>query len=109
MWTSALFGAKIILFFEIFGVSARTRGGEKRLEPVWTEGKGVSFSRFCPDVVYGRPLNSLFTQLRRELMAKFWIFKTTVRENLFGVVQIDSTDSERDVHFGRRELLKCKA
>jgi len=26
IWTSALFGVKIIGFFEIYGVSARTRG-----------------------------------------------------------------------------------
>jgi len=40
-------------FFEICGVSARTR----RVEPVWTFcGQGGQFSRFCADVLYGRPL-----------------------------------------------------
>jgi len=43
-------------FFEIYGVSARTRGlnqcgyfGDK-------EGGGVNFSRFCADVFYGQHL-----------------------------------------------------
>jgi len=44
MRTSALFGAKIIEFFEICGVSARTRRG---VEPVRTffeqGGKGINF------------------------------------------------------------------
>jgi len=34
MWTFALFGAKIIGFFEIYGVSARSRG--EGVEPVRT-------------------------------------------------------------------------
>jgi len=49
---SALFGAKIIGFFEIYGVSART-GGE-----------GVNFSRFCADVFYGRPLTDISTKMK---------------------------------------------
>jgi len=53
MWASAHFGAKIIGFFEIYGVSARTKG--KGVEPVWTfcaqRGRGVSVSRFCADVL----------------------------------------------------------
>jgi len=40
MRTSALFGAKSFGFYEIYGVSARTKG------------KGVNFSRFCADVFY---------------------------------------------------------
>jgi len=44
MRTSALFGAKNFGFFEIYGVSTRTRE------------EGVNFSRFCADVFYGRPL-----------------------------------------------------
>jgi len=42
MRTSALFGAKNFVLFEINGVSAWTRG--------------VNFLRFCADVLYGRPL-----------------------------------------------------
>jgi len=50
MWISALFGAKIFEFFEIYGVSTRTR----ELIQMWIicrqEGKrGVNFLRFCPD------------------------------------------------------------
>jgi len=45
MRTSALFGAKNFEFFEIYGVSARTRGEE-----------GVDFSRFCADAFHGRPV-----------------------------------------------------
>jgi len=41
MWTSALFGAKIIGFFEIHGMSARTRGEGQFFailcgRPLWT-------------------------------------------------------------------------
>jgi len=57
MRTSAPFGAKNIEFFEIYGVSARTKW---EVEPVLTffgqGGEGVNFSRFCADVFYGRPL-----------------------------------------------------
>jgi len=56
MRTYALFGSKNFGFFEITGVSARTRG--KGVEPVRTKGEGVNFSRFCADVFYGRPLTS---------------------------------------------------
>jgi len=49
LWTSELFVAKI--FFEIYGVSARTRG----VEPVRTfyeQGGGeVNFLRFCTDTL----------------------------------------------------------
>jgi len=44
MRTSALLDAKNCGFFEINGVSARTRG--------------VNFSRFCADVLYGRAPNA---------------------------------------------------
>jgi len=54
------FGAKNFGFFEIYGVSARTRG--RRVEPVRTffgqGGKGINFSRFCADVFYGLPLKT---------------------------------------------------
>jgi len=54
MRTSSLYDAKKFGFFKIFGVSARTR----RVEPVQTfyRREGVNFSRFCADVLYGRPL-----------------------------------------------------
>jgi len=45
MWTSALIGAKIIGFFGIYGVSARTRG----VVPMRTfceQGEGVNFYNF---------------------------------------------------------------
>jgi len=56
MWTSALFSTKNFGFFEIYGVSARTRG--RVVEPVrrfFGQG-GVNFSRFCADFFYGRPI-----------------------------------------------------
>jgi len=47
---------KNIGFFEIYSVSAVTDKGED-IEPVRTRGGGrVNFSRFCSDVLYGRPL-----------------------------------------------------
>jgi len=55
MQTSALFSTKNVGFFDIYGVSARTRG----VEPVRTfSGQGgvwVNFSQFCVDVIYGYP------------------------------------------------------
>jgi len=58
MRTSALFDAKHSVFFEIYGVSARTGG--KGVEPVRTfcgqGGRGINFSRFCANVFYGWPL-----------------------------------------------------
>jgi len=48
------------IFFEIYGVSAQTR----KVEPVRTfcgQGrKGLNFSRFCADVIYGRPLMLMY-------------------------------------------------
>jgi len=51
MWTSALVGAKNFGFFEIYGVSVRTRG-EKGLSPVRTFcGHGeINFTRFRAEV-----------------------------------------------------------
>jgi len=51
MWTYKLFGAKIIGFFEIYGVSARTRGvdpvrefcGQRRRESIFHDFKRTSF------------------------------------------------------------------
>jgi len=56
MQTSALFNAINLGFFEIYGVSARTR--EEGVEPVRIfGGQGeVNFSRFCADVFCGRLL-----------------------------------------------------
>jgi len=53
MRTFALYGAKNFGYFEIYGVSARTRGAE----PVRIFGGQVGqFMRFCTDVIYGQPL-----------------------------------------------------
>jgi len=57
---SALFGAKNTEFFEIYGVSAWTRGrGLNQCGHFSDKGEGVNFSRFCADVFYGRPLIEL--------------------------------------------------
>jgi len=51
MWTSALFSAKNIGFFKIYGVSARTRG----IEPVRTFcGQGRRGGQFFA-ILCGRP------------------------------------------------------
>jgi len=52
MRTSALFGAKTFFFFEIYGVSARTRGEISQCEHFSDNVEGVEFSRFCADVFY---------------------------------------------------------
>jgi len=61
MLTFALFGAKNFGFFEIYIVSARTRGeGDlSQCGHFAKKGGGVNFSRFCADVLYGRPLNNI--------------------------------------------------
>jgi len=57
MRTSTLFDAKNFGFFEIFGVSAWTRGrGCASADILWIRG---NFSRFCADVLYGWPLSIL--------------------------------------------------
>jgi len=45
MWTSSLFGAKNFRFFEIYGVSARSRG-EVGLSQCGQEGRGSVFRDF---------------------------------------------------------------
>jgi len=52
MWTSALFGAKIIGFIEIYGVSARTRGELSQCGHFSDKGEEVILLRFCTDVLY---------------------------------------------------------
>jgi len=54
MRTSALFGAKNIEFFKIYGVSARTRGAVP-VRTFFGQG-GINFLQFCADVLYGCPL-----------------------------------------------------
>jgi len=58
MRASALFGAKTFRFFEIYDVFTQTKG--RGIEPVQTfcgqGGEVVNFSRFCADILYGRPL-----------------------------------------------------
>jgi len=53
---SALYGAKNFGFLKINGVSARTRGIEQVRTFFGKGEKGVNFSRFCADVLYGWPL-----------------------------------------------------
>jgi len=62
MRTSALNAAKSCRFFEIYVVSAQTRGEElSQCEHFADREKGwVNFLRFCADILYGRPLISLF-------------------------------------------------
>jgi len=57
MRTSALFDAKNFRCFEIYGVSARTRGiGLSQCGHFFGQGGGFNFSQFCADVLYGQPL-----------------------------------------------------
>jgi len=63
MRASALFLAKNFIFFEICGVSARTREGMSQCGHFVDKGES-SFSRFCADVFYGRPLSSFQCDLR---------------------------------------------
>jgi len=58
MRTSALFDAKSIGFFKIYGVSARTRG--EGFEPVQTRGGGQFFAILC-----GRPLWTVPNNLQK--------------------------------------------
>jgi len=61
MRTSALFGAKNLRLFEIFSVSARTKG--QGVQPVRTfcgQGGRGKFLWFCAEVFYGRPLMFFF-------------------------------------------------
>jgi len=51
------FWCKNLEFFEIYGVSARTRGCWASADILRTRGRGVNFSRFCADVFYRRPLS----------------------------------------------------
>jgi len=56
------FGAKTFGFFEIYGVSSRTRGeGIKPVRTFCGQGEGVNFSRFCADIFYGRPQSLLLS------------------------------------------------
>jgi len=52
------FWSKNFKFFKIYGVSAgRGRdGGKVSADNFQTRGEGVSFSSFCADILYGRPL-----------------------------------------------------
>jgi len=56
MWTSALFGAKIIWFSKFMVYPHRQGKGLSQSDILRTRGKGVSFSRFCADIFFGRPL-----------------------------------------------------
>jgi len=68
MRKSALFSAYNFGFFEIYGVSARTR--RRGLNQCEHGGK-VSFLQFCADVVYGQPLNHLLAS-HYKFITIFW-------------------------------------
>jgi len=53
MQASALLGVKNFGFFDIYDVSAQTRGEEVLSQ--CGQGERVSFSRFCAGVFFGRP------------------------------------------------------
>jgi len=53
------FWCKNLGFFEIYGVSARTRGQVDKPVLTFRGQGGVNFLRFCVDVCYGRPLTSM--------------------------------------------------
>jgi len=66
MRTYALFGAKNFGFFEIYGVSARTRKeGLSQCGHFSNNGEGVNFSRFCTDFFNGLPLKENTTECRK--------------------------------------------
>jgi len=65
MRTSALFGAKN--FFEIYGVSARTK--VRGIEPVQTRGEGVNFCNFVRTCFIGGPL---LQSVKRERSNIIW-------------------------------------
>jgi len=86
MWTSALFNAKNIGFFEIYGMSARAR----EVEPVQTffgQGGGVNFSRFCADVLYGRPLTKINLVILIIIICNL-VFKNTLFPKTVHTVEI---------------------
>jgi len=60
MWMSALFGAKIIGFFEIYGVSARTRG-VKSVRTFFGKGeRGQFFAILCRRLLWTAPYQNHF-------------------------------------------------
>jgi len=72
MRITTLFGEKNFVFFEIYGVSARTRAEE--VGPVMSfcgQGEwGANFLRFCADVLYERPLTSINMNTQWEINIK---------------------------------------
>jgi len=58
MRTSELLDAKNCGFFEMYGVSVRTDKGVEPVRTFFGKRGGVNFSRFCVDVLYGRPLRA---------------------------------------------------
>jgi len=92
MRTSALFGAKNLGFFKIYGVSARGSG----VEPVRTKGEGkVNFSRFCADVFYGRPLRKS-------------ILRNSLKQVIFGKnCQLSCLLCKKITSISKFYLLKC--
>jgi len=73
MQTSALFGAKNIGFFEIYGESAQRKGvggGRASAYVLRKRVGGINFSRFSADVFYGRPLIKIRFEI--SLLMIFW-------------------------------------
>jgi len=58
MQTSILFDGKNIGFFEIYGVSTRTRGVEA-VRTFYGQGGGVKFFAILCGLLYGRPLSKI--------------------------------------------------
>jgi len=82
MQTSALSGAKKLGFFEIYGVSARTRGELVRTYCRQGEGGG-NFSQFCAGVFYGRNLFLLLKIARHVLSYNFFLICKLRKLDLF--------------------------
>jgi len=81
MRKSAIFGTKIIGFFEIYGVSARTRG-LSQCGHIADKGRGVSFSRFYADVFHGRSLSRSTLIFRRDRMILLRLFMLEIQRKM---------------------------
>jgi len=64
------FWCKNLKFFEIYGVSAQTRG----VKPVRTRGRRVNFLRYCGDFFYGRPLNNNTDKVKESDKETDWLY-----------------------------------
>jgi len=66
--------------FEIYGESARTRG-LSQCGHFLDKGEGVNFSRFCTDVLYGRPLTYEVTTLEKKNCRYFVMMHPTFEKH----------------------------